>query len=266
MIQNATNRRTDSRFGAEYQRACSLQEYFSLMSLAINARVAGVTLLVYIAAGVTSLLLSQMAGAGGDTAATLAAMVEHAGLFRIIFLLDLLCCFSASTLAVTLYALTSAQGTHVAMLAMVCRLVEGVLIAASLSDNLGALWLARQSIADRGAVHLLAAYVMRNEVALTSTFFAVGSLLFACLLVRGRLIPAPLAWLGVVASLILVVVLPAQLVGLVNGQMLAVAWLPMLAFEIPFGLWLIVRGVRSSTARPGETEPEPRQDSGRSSA
>jgi hypothetical protein len=193
-------------------------------------------------------------------------MVAHAGLFRITFLLDLLCSFSALTLAVTLYALTSAQGKHVAMLAMACRLVEGILIAASLSDKLGALWLARQSTADGAAAQLLAAYVLRNEVALTSTFFAVGSLLFACLFVRGRLIPAPIAWLGVAASLLLVVVLPPQLVGLVSGQMLSLAWLPMLAFEVPLGLWLIVKGVRSPVAAPGETGLEPRRDSGRSSA
>jgi Domain of unknown function (DUF4386) len=133
------------------------------------------------------------------------------------------------------------------MLAMVCRLVEGVLVTTSLSDNLGILWLAGESTDRSGVVPLLASYIMRSDVALTSTFFAAGSLLFAWLFVRGRLIPAPLAWLGVFASLVLLVVLPPQLVGLLRDPLLTAAWLPMLLFEVPLALWLIVRGVRSPT-------------------
>jgi len=47
------------------------------MSLAVSARIAGITLLIYIAAGIASLWPSQMAGGGSNTVATLAAMVEH---------------------------------------------------------------------------------------------------------------------------------------------------------------------------------------------
>jgi hypothetical protein len=217
------------------------------MSSAINARVAGVAFLVYIAAGIASLLLTQAAAGSGDVATRLANMAENATLLRYTILLDLVCAFCALTLAVTLYALTSAHGATAAMLAMICRLVEGVLVTTSLSDNLGILWLAGQS-ADRGAVvSQLASYVMRSEVALTSTFFAAGSLVFAWLFLRGRLIPAPLAWLGVFASLLLLVVLPPQLAGLASDPRLAAAWLPMLLFEVPLALWLIVRGVRSSS-------------------
>lgn len=217
------------------------------MSSAINARVAGIAFLIYIAGGIASLVLTQAAGGSEDMATRLASMSENVALLRYAALLDLVCAFCALTLAVTLYALTSAHGATAAMLAMVFRLVEGVLVTTSLSDNLDILWLAGES-ADRGAVvSQLASYVMRSEVALTSTFFAAGSLLFAWLLLRGRLIPAPLARLGVFASLVLLIVLPPQLVGLASGPMLAAAWLPMLLFEAPLALWLIARGVRSPT-------------------
>lgn len=216
------------------------------MSSAISARVAGFTLLVYIAAGIASLVLTQAAGSGGDVESNLSSTAENVTLLRYAALLDLLCAFSALTLAVTLYALTSGHGATVAMLAMVCRVVEGVLVTASLSDNLGILWLAGEPAERSGAVRVLASYLMRSEVALTSTFFAAGSLLFAWLFLRGRLIPAPLAWLGVFASLLLLAVLPPQLVGVLSDPMLAAAWLPMLLFEVPLALWLIFRGVRSA--------------------
>jgi hypothetical protein len=50
--------------------------------------------------------------------------------------------------------------------------------------------------------------VRTEDVALPATFFVVGSTLFSWLLLRGRMIPIPLAWLGVVASVLLVVCLP----------------------------------------------------------
>lgn len=214
------------------------------MSSAINARVAGIAFLIYIAAGIASLALTQAASGGEDVATRLANMAENVTLLRYAALLDLVCAFCALTLAVTLYALTSAHGASLAMLAMVFRLVEGVLVTTSLSDSLGILWLARGSDESSGVIHILASYVMRSEVMLTSTFFAAGSLLFAWLLLRGRLIPTPLAWLGVFASLLLLVVLPPQLVGLLSDPMLTAVWLPMLLFEVPLAFWLIVRGVR----------------------
>jgi hypothetical protein len=60
------------------------------------------------------------------------------------------------------------------------------------------------------------------------------------------MIPVPLAWLGVVASAVLVVGLPLQLAGWVHGPIASIMWLPMLAFEVPLGLWLLTRGVAAN--------------------
>ena len=80
------------------------------------------------------------------------------------------------------------------------------------------------------------------DITIGATFFAVGSTLFSWLLLRGRMIPVPLAWLGVVASVLLVVGLPLQLAGLLHGTVTDVMWLPMAAFEIPLGLWWFIKG------------------------
>lgn len=128
-------------------------------------------------------------------------------------LLLLLQSFSALVLGVTLFALTYKQGLALATLALAFRVVEAVQYGES------------------------------------AIYFAVASLLFSWLLLRGAMIPTLLAWLGIVASVLLVVILPLQLAGLFGGAMswsssgTWVVWLPMLVFEVGLALWLLVKGV-----------------------
>ena len=96
---------------------------------------------------------------------------------------------SALTLAVTLYLVTSPAGATLATLAMLCRIVEGV--GGLIATELNVTW----------------------SVTLGASLFVAGSTLFSYLFLRGRMIPMALAWLGVVASGLLVVVLPLQLAG-----------------------------------------------------
>ncbi len=63
------------------------------------------------------------------------------------------------------------------------------------------------------------------------------------------MIPTSLAWLGVVASALLVVGLPLQIAGLLSEAIVSLMWLPMLAFEVPLGLWLLIKGA-VAPARP----------------
>ena len=129
-------------------------------------------------------------------------------------LLSLLQSFSALVLGVTLYELTRAQGPVLALLALTCRIAEAIQYGES------------------------------------AIYFAVASLLFSWLLLRGMLIPTTLAQLGVLASALLVVILPAQLAGLFGGSMswastiTWLVWLPMLIFEVIFAVWLMFKGVK----------------------
>ena len=79
-----------------------------------------------------------------------------------------------------------------------------------------------------------------------ATLFAIGSTLFCWLLLRGRMLPRALAWTGVIASIILVVGLPLQIAGLLGAPLTMLMWMPMLAFEVPGGLWLLARAVPPS--------------------
>jgi hypothetical protein len=168
----------------------------------MDARIAGFTFLFYIAAGIGQMALF---GAGG-TAAKLSGGAQQA---------------SALVLAVTLYRVTRDVGPRLSMLAMICRVCEGVL-GPILKFLLNVPW----------------------SVTASATFFAVGSTLFCWLFLRGRLIPVPLAWLGLFASVLLVVGLPLQLAGLLTGAVRQLLWLPMAVFEIPLGFWLLIKGAR----------------------
>jgi hypothetical protein len=168
------------------------------MTRTTNARLAGVTYLVYLAAGIASLVLAGRAHATD--------------------VLGVLTSFSALVLGVTLYAITREQDPHLAMLGLTCRVIE--------------------AIPGEGMI-----------------YFAVGSTIFAWLLLRGRMIPVALAWLGVLAGVLLVGILLLQRAGLFGGAVnwsSSVTWLtsvPMLVFEVALALWLLIKGVAAPAPR-----------------
>lgn len=216
------------------------------MTRTTAARTAGVTFLVYIAVSIAGMVLYGRATGGETVTAKLASIAQHATEIGIVVLLALLGCVAALVLAVTLYALTRAQDPDLAMLALTCRVAEGVISAISIPGTLALLWLATATGAnapDAAAVHVLAAHLLKGDMALSGSFFAVGSILFCTLFLRGRMIPRVLAWLGVIASLLLVVTLPVQLAGFLSGPITSLIWVPMIVFEVVFALWLLIKGV-----------------------
>ena len=218
------------------------------MTRTTNARIAGFTFLLYIVAGIASLILFRRATSGNEIAARLATLAQHPNEISIIVILGLVQSFSALTLGATLWAITRDEDADLAMLGLTCRAAEGIIGATSISGTLALLALAKSQPND-AAAHTLAAYLLRDDVALSATFFAVGSTLFAYLLLRGRMIPISLAWIGVVASVILVVGLPLRLAGLLGGTVASLMWLPMLAFEVPVAVWLLAKGVNAPRVR-----------------
>lgn len=214
-----------------------------------KARLAGFTFLFYMVAGATAVLLINRATSAEGTAATLARIAEHALDVRIAILLELLECFSALVLAVTLYGITRDENHDLAMLALVCWVGEGVLGAIGIPKTMELLWLANTGVgagaADIVAANMIGAFLLMpvQTAMIGAPFFAVGSMIFSWLLLRGRMVPVPLAWLGVFASVLLVVGVPLQLADFLEGPMTGYMWLPMVAFQIPLALWLLTKGV-----------------------
>ena len=199
------------------------------MTRTTNARTAGITFLVYFAA-----VMAQIAGARAPHLSVILALVGQ---------------FSALVLGVTLYALTRDYDRDLAMLGLVCRTAEGIIGATLLPVSLALGSTAAVSAPSSPAAttsdlpSLLASIRAWNTV-VSALFFAVGSTAFAWVMLRGRVIPTGLAWLGVLASALMVVALPLQLAGVVQGRVVAITSLPIVFFELPLGVWLIVKGVR----------------------
>jgi hypothetical protein len=219
-----------------------------------NGRIAGVTFLLYIAAGVLSMVVFGRAAVGTGIAEKLASIAQHATEVRVVFVLGLLQSFCALMLAVTLYAITREEDPDLAMLGLTFRVSEG-LVGMAIPTSLGLLWLATATGPDAPGTtgaYTLGALLLQvgSWTYLTAaTFFAVGSTLFSWLLLRGRMIPSALAWLGVVASVLLVIGLLLQGAGLLRGPATSFMWGPMAGFEVLLALWLIVKGVAPAGRR-----------------
>ena len=216
------------------------------MTFKTNARLAGFTLLLYIATGVTSMVLFGKATRGAKgIAATLASIAQHASLVRVNILLTLLQAAYALVLAVTLYALTRDQDRDLAVMALCCRAGEGLIAVVSPIRSLALLSIATAAAPD-AAAHALGALLLKMggwTGLIAATCFAAGSTLYSYLFLRARSIPESLAWLGVVASVLLVIAIPLQLAGFLRGPVTSFIWIPMLVFEVALALWLIIRGV-----------------------
>ncbi len=218
------------------------------MTRRTNAKIAGAALLLYIVTGIGNMVMMRGVG-GSGTMEIIASMAQHMTLIRIDVLHSLLEATYAMVLGVTMYALTRDEDRELAIIAMICRVVEGVISVLASPKPLAVMWLATGNH-DQTAVREIGGLLLRSggwTMLLAGSCFAVGSLIFSYLFLRSRSIPVALAWIGVVASALLVVVLPLQLAGFVTGSMLV--WIPMIFFEVPLGLWLIVKGAEPRVTR-----------------
>jgi len=225
------------------------------MTRTTNARIAGFTFLFYIAIGISSMILYGKAAGGEGTAAKLASIARHAPQVRVTVLLNLLMSCSAIVLGVTLYGITRDEDHELAMLALACRVCEGFVGAMGLLTTVGLLWLAsaRGGAAglDAATTNALGSFLLMPDAPIAAIFFALGSTIFSWLLLRGRMIPVLLAWLGVAASALLTVTLPLQLAGFLAGGATSfmVMWMPMLVFEVALAMWLLIKGAALPATR-----------------
>jgi hypothetical protein len=157
------------------------------MTLTTNARVAGCAYLAYLVFGI-----------GGMAIGTAAAGAVS----------GVMTSFCALVLGVTLYAITREQDRELAMIAMLCRVLEAV--------------------------------PGQGEI-----YFAVGNTIFCWLLLKGRMIPTVLAMIGLLSSAALSLLVLLQTGGLFGGRMewsspvTWFVWLPVLVFELGFAVYLL---------------------------
>jgi hypothetical protein len=171
------------------------------MTLKTNARLAGFLFLFYFAVGLGDIYLAR-----------------HAQLVNVTVVIKRLMFVVAVSLAVALYALTRNEDRDLALIALCCRVSEGMTALLSSANS-------------------------SSAVGGGGFAFAVGSTLYSYLFLRARSIPVPLAWLGLLGSSLLVVGLPMQLLGLLGGPVTYIMWAPVAVFEVTLGFWLLIKGV-----------------------
>jgi hypothetical protein len=218
------------------------------MTRATNARIAGASFLLYIVFGLSALAIESPISAAQGIAARLAAIAAEPWRFKVVIAMNLAMFVYAVTLGVTLHALTRDSDADLAVSGLVFRVAEGVLGMVGTSVTIALLWLATSPAAatlDASATHAVGAALvrlMRLSPIIAAFAFTLGSLCFAMAFLRARSIPLWLAWLGVIASALLVVVLPIQAVGGVSGMAANLVWLPMLVFELVLAVRLLAKG------------------------
>jgi len=232
------------------------------MTRPTNARLAGFMFLFYIATGIAGAVLFNQATAGETAAARLASIASHAPQMRLSIVFTLITIFNAIILGMALYALTRDEDPDLALLALACRIGEGVinaiptiamLILFSLAT--GAATTAASDVAATNVVGSLLLKVQGASITVGATVFAVGSMLFSYLFLRARSIPVWLAWLGMLASILLIVMLPLEGLRLIQGPLAELMWLPALVFEVTLALWLLIKGVKLPVRQTGASAP-----------
>ena len=218
------------------------------MTRTASARLAGFMFLFYIATALPGMILFEQATAGQGIAEKLASVAQHVPQMRLVVLLSVVTIFDAILLAVGLYAITRDADRDLAIVALCCRVGEGVLNAFYAIVPLALLSIATVGGGtDVAATNALGALVLKSRAwieGVSATLFAFGSTIFSYLFLRARSIPVPLAWLGIFASILDLVVLPMQLAGYLTSVPF-LFWIPMLVFEVTLGLWLLIKGVRT---------------------
>jgi hypothetical protein len=141
---------------------------------------------------------------------------------RLSILIVVLECVSALVLAVTLYGITRVEDHELAVLAWCVALPKACSVRSESRttwDCCG--WRSRKRDGrSRHPHNKRAAYISADagpERPHRCDLLCRGSLIFSYLLLRGRMVPVSIAWLGVFASGLLAVALPLQLAGFPTG-------------------------------------------------
>jgi Domain of unknown function (DUF4386) len=222
------------------------------------ARVAGSIYLSAMALGIFSqiFILGRIV-VPDDAAATANNILASQGLFRLGIAVDVITFVSDVVIAWAFYELLKSVDRSLALLGAFLRIADGTILAVTTFNGFitlrllsGAEYLhafetdqlqslARLFISARG---------LGFDVGLV--FLGLGSTVFAFLLFKSRYVPRALAGWGIFSSLALAI---GSLVVILSPWFAANAsityMVPMFFYEVPLGLWFLVKGVQTATAK-----------------
>lgn len=220
----------------------------------------GATFLIVIGTSLAGGLMLRAAIGNGSAADILASVATNADVLRAAVLIDLVTSLGIVALAALLYVVLRSQSPALALIALGWWLLEAAFMAIS---RTGALVLipVSQAVAGGGipepsAYQALGASVNEGIVSGGYTvhmfFYCAGGIIWYSLLYRSGYVPHALSLLGVAA---VVVGLGGIALELFGASVPMAVFLPILAFELIIGAWLLVRGIETGTSVASVTRP-----------
>lgn len=221
------------------------------------ARVAGLMYLIVLFTAVFSEFVARSSlfawGSGAETALNIA---NSGGLFRAAIVSDLTSFAGIVVLAVSLYWVVRPVNPYLALIALCWWLGQAFILGLTTLNSFIILLLVGGggylAAFDTGELHALIGLFMRAHYAgydIGLVFFSLGSSAFAYLLLKGRLVPWPLAAFGLAASLLFLFGTVA--VFLLPDASAAVRQLinpPIALYELVIGAWLLAKGAPRAVA------------------
>ena len=216
------------------------------------ARLAGAMFLFINATGIFSEVIVRGSLLSGDVTQVAQNIIRSERLYRLSIAGDLVMFTGGLVLIWALYVLLRPVNRDLALLAVFLRIVEtAVSVAATVASLIAVRLLSGAeylNVFGAGELHALSR-LARNAFGLGFDvgfiFTGLGSAVFAYLLLRSRYVPRVLAAWGVFASLLfatynlVIIVFPGAV-----ETLMYVSFAPMGIYEIPLGLWLLIKGAK----------------------
>ncbi len=218
-----------------------------------RSRLAGYAYLTYIVFTMSAAVLAGKTTTGANTSQMLASLRNTIRIAQVTVMLDLVQIVCGVILAVTLYRLSRTVDATLALLAMAFRFGEGLTGFIPLLSKLELMKLATTSdpacASNAGCLAIADEILSRPDNLFGQFCFVVGGFLFAYLLLVGRLIPRWMAWTGVITIGLQLLCVPLYVATVLPGKIVSWLWIPILLYEVPLGVWLILRGTSTMDNR-----------------
>ena len=218
------------------------------------ARLVGTIYLVAMALSMfTQVYVPAQVLVAGDAAATARNLAAHDLLFRAGIVVDILIFVSDVVIAWAFYQLLKGVDDGIALLGALLRVADAAVLAAVTLNGMISVRLVSgvdylQGVDPRALQGLARVFMNARGVGLEIgfVFLGAGSTLFAYLLYRSGYVPRLISGWGVFASVLLSVGALATLLSPWFATNLSMAsMVPMFFYEVPLGIWLLVRGVKA---------------------
>lgn len=232
----------------------------------IAARVVGIITLLAMALSMWVEFVALGPIVISDDPATTANSVAGAVLFvRVAVALSLACFISDVAVGAASYVVLRHINRGLAAVGALFRVANAIILALSALALLVVLrlvsdapYLSAFTVEQSQSLVRLLFGVRADTMSLGWVFLGLGQAVFAWLWLRSKYIPAPLAVVGIVASMMLALFPLLAMVLPAFGQAVGIAYMaPMFLYEVTLGILLLVRGIREPPHAQGKASQAP---------